>query len=353
MLEIMQKATHGTPTKAVAVMGWWAGVPGDESEYQEYDGVALLGNYGKVATAAAWSTNLSYLSAMHHAAQLLEAAVAAYRDRVAASLRIETLKTPLNRSKVYLSLGVVESGDAPAYWQYRQYRVWNDTMRGRLPVSWAMGAAVYEISPAIALHFLEQASGNDFLYAAMSGLAYAHPYRSLMGRLLQPSAAWAAYWQRTSCYLQRLGTNVSGSYTDAQKFFNRTVQDPITLGMANACERCEMLVLGMGRDDGRTIENADYELGGVHVSHVLTRWPTNFVNMTTAQDVAWLVGDIKAQLAGGERGGGDSRTPAFMQAMALSWAYGPKEIAEVVAQLPENVQLVSMQRFSQLYRAST
>ena len=41
-----------------------------------------MGNYGKVTTCADWSTNLSYLSAMRHAAALLEGAVVAYRSRV-------------------------------------------------------------------------------------------------------------------------------------------------------------------------------------------------------------------------------------------------------------------------------
>ena len=44
--------------------------------------------------------------------------------------------------------------------------------------------------------------------------------------------------------------------------------------------------------------------------------------------------------------------PGFLQAMALSWAYGPTEMAEVVAMLPEHMQLVSMQRYSELSRAA-
>ena len=125
MHEVMAKTSHGTPTKAVSVIGFigGGGPMEDANAYDEYSGVGLMGNYGKITTCADWSTNLSYLSAMRHAAALLEGAVAAYRSRVATALAAEQLATPLNRSKVYLSIGVVESGDAPVYWQDRQWQV--------------------------------------------------------------------------------------------------------------------------------------------------------------------------------------------------------------------------------------
>jgi hypothetical protein len=351
MHEIMTKTAHGTPTQAVSVIGFIGGGPAEDvNAYDEYSGVGLMGNYGKVSTCADWSTNLSYLSSMRHAAKLIESAVAAYRGRVATALSAEQRATPLNKSKVYLSLGVVESGDAPVYWQDRQWQVWNDTKRGSLPISWGVGKGVFEISPAIALYFIEQASGNDYLYGAISGLAYAHPYRSLMGSLPDFEPTWNAYWQRASCYLKRLGATTTGAYTDSWKPFIRAEKDPITKSIAKACgAQCETLVLGMGRDAGRTIANGNYYINDTQVSHVLTRWPANFSATTKAYNVRWLAGDIEAQLAAP---GGPMPAPGFLQAMALSWAYGPTEMAEVVAMLPEHMQLVSMQRYSELSRAA-
>ena len=351
MHEIMTKTAHGTPTQAVSVIGFIGGGPAEDANaYDEYSGVGLMGNYGKVSTCADWSTNLSYLSSMRHAAKLIESAVAAYRGRVATALSAEQRVTPLNKSKVYLSLGVVESGDAPVYWQDRQWQVWNDTKRGSLPISWGMGKGVFEISPAIALYFIEQASGNDYLYGAISGLAYAHPYRSLMGSLPDFEPTWNAYWQRASCYLKRLGATTTGAYTDSWKPFIRAEKDPITKSISKACgAQCETLVLGMGRDAGLTIANGNYYINDTQVSHVLTRWPANFSATTKAYNVRWLASDIEAQLAAP---GGPMPAPGFLQAMALSWAYGPTEMAEVVAMLPEHVQLVSMQRYSELSRAA-
>ena len=127
-----------------------------------------MGRFGKVSTVADWSTNLSYLSAMKAAAAMLESAVASYRGRTATALAAEQAAVRYNASKVYLSIGVVESGDAPAYWQYRQWQVWNDTARGSLPISWGTGKGIFELAPAIALYFVEEASGRDYLYGAIS-----------------------------------------------------------------------------------------------------------------------------------------------------------------------------------------
>eukprot|EP00041_Stephanoeca_diplocostata_P031479 m.980642 g.980642 ORF g.980642 m.980642 type:complete len:98 (-) comp23969_c0_seq13:1182-1475(-) len=83
----------------------------------------------------------------------------------------------------------------------------------------------------------------------------------------------------------------------------------------------------MGRDRGRDVNNANYHLGprSALVSHVLTRWPTNFSTNTREQNIAWLVADLSAQLAQRQGTG-----PWFLQAMALSWAYTPSDIKEIV-----------------------
>ena len=131
---------------------------------------------------------------------------------------------------------------------------------------------MFELTPSLALHFIESASGNDYLYAAISGLAYCHPYRHLAAAMKDTQGVWDDYWRRSSCYMHRLGTNVTGVYTDAWKVFDRSAEDHVTAAIARACGQCEAMVLGMGRDEGRDINNANYELEGALVSHVLTRW---------------------------------------------------------------------------------
>ena len=147
-------------------------------------------------------------------------------------------------------------------------------------------------------------------YAAISGLGYVHPYRNFTGAL--PASAWSEYWARARCYMQRLGTNTTGVYTDAQLPFDRSKQDPTTARIVQACgvDVCSNLVLGMGRDEGRNVYNGNYlispagskEFGNVSaalVSSILTRWPLNFSASTAEENVQWLVGEILGQVPDG------------------------------------------------------
>ena len=119
---------------------------------------------------------------------------------------------------------------------------------------------------------------------------------------------------------------------------------------------CQNLVLGMGRDDGMDLSNSNYMLDGSIISHILTRWPVNYTAMTDEQRVAWLVEDILARLsatddgAGAQPATGGARKPLFLNAMALSWAYAPTQIAEVMRRLPGQFEVVSLTRFLDLVR---
>lgn len=76
-------------------------------------------------------------------------------------------------------------------------------------------------------------------------------------------------------------------------------QDSTTASILRACgDVCRTLILGMGRDDGRDINNGNYHLGNnTLVSHILTRWPKNYADNTREQNIEWLVADLSAQLA--------------------------------------------------------
>jgi hypothetical protein len=89
--------------------------------------------------------------------------------------------------------------------------------------------------------------------------------------------------------------------------------------------------------------NGNYTLGEppVLVSHVLTRWPKDYGSKTREENIAWLVEDIRKHTP-------ESR-PAFMQVMALSWAFGPSDIAEIHHKLGEDYVAVTLPEFTRLY----
>ena len=106
--------------------------------------------------------------------------------------------------------------------------MWNDTARGSIPISWGTGAGIFELAPAIASYFVNEATGNDYFYAAISGMAYVHPYREFCSSMPEPGAAWDAYWTRVARYMDRLGTTTTGVYTDAELPFIRAEKDVTT-----------------------------------------------------------------------------------------------------------------------------
>lgn len=289
---ILQAFSTGT-----RVIGFWGSNPA--SGFSEYSGVYTAGLFGLLTVVADWNSNLSLLSGMD---TNLTVALAAYQQRRDCSL------PALDATKVYLAMQVVDSGDSPAYWQYQQYKVWDDPGRGSVPIGWGVGWGVAELAPAIAEHFIEAATPRDYLLGAMSGAAYVAPYRQLMAQTPRPGSAWAGYTNLTDTVMARLGASQTLLYTDAWTYFNRSVQDPVSRRFGTqTCEAggTNMLVLGMGRDDGVAAPDNNYRLPpppscarpGTIVSHVMTRWNTSWTQMSREEGVAWLVRDIQQQVA--------------------------------------------------------
>ncbi|HNR30492.1 MAG TPA: GxGYxYP family putative glycoside hydrolase [Candidatus Hydrogenedentes bacterium] len=318
-----------------AILGFW--YSGIDSGIGEYDGVGLAGEYGKITVVSDWSTNLSFLGGVSVDFAPIAKAQQARQD----------IQEPaFDPEKVYIGFNVVESGDAPCYLQTRQTAVWADPDRGRIPIGWGMGLGALELMPPVAAHFLETATPNDHWFAAISGAGYVHPYRRFMSRVADPGAGWSAYLRLTETLMGRAGFAELGLYTDAWKPYERGVMDPVTLRFAEGVPSAALLLLGMGRDEGVTAANGVYTIGerGVTAAHILTRWPTDYAALDRETRVARLLGEIREQTP--------PARPAFMQVMALSWAYGPGEIAEVAEALGPEYEAVSLPQFRRLWRAA-
>ena len=328
--DLLAKTPSGIP-----VLGFW--FSGEDRGVDEYAGVGLAGEFGKITVVCDWATNLSLLSGVRAD---LERAVRAYQQRV------DRTPPTLEPGKIYIAYDIVESGDSPSYVETRQPEVWKDPKRGSLPINWSLGPAVLDLAPPVAEYYYETATPKDYLYMSISGAGYCHPYRNLMRLSPAPEAAWTAYLDRTAQYLRRMGCQEIGLYTDAWKPYDRQAQDPVTLRFLLGIPGVKMLVLGMGRDEGMNATNGNYLLGQspALVSHILTRWPTDYISKTREENIQWLVDDIRAQTP--------APRPAFMQVMALSWAYAPSEIADVQQRLGEEYVPVTLPVFAGLYRAA-
>ena len=98
---------------------------------------------------------------------------------------------------------------------------------------------------------------------------------------------------------------------------------------------------------GKNVEEAkrkNYTLGetDVSVSHILTRWPGKYGDLSQSEKVEWLAREI--------RGVTPTTRPAFLNVMALSWGYRPSDIVAVCRELGDNYVPVSLPDFDQLIR---
>jgi len=330
---IVEEILATTPA-TIPVLGFW--YSGEDPGLDEYAGVGLAGQYGKITVVCDWATNLSVLGGINTG---LDAAVKGYRERL-------TVKPPeLDRDKVYLCMDIVESGDSPGYVQSRMHKVWQDDSRGGLPINWSLGPALFDLAPPLARYFYTQATPADYLYMSISGAGYCHPYRGLFSKTPHPDTAWRDYLDVTQGYLKRMHTETLGLYTDAWKPFDRDRQDAVTARFTAGLSGVKALVLGMGRDEGTPPEKANYRLddNSPLISHIMTRWPTDYAAKTREENIDWLVEDIRAHTPG--------RRPAFLHVMALSWVFGPSELTLVLERLGPGYVPLTIPQFTRLYGA--
>ncbi len=330
---LMERVLAASPPN-IPVLGFW--YSGPDPGINEYDGVGIAGEYGKITVVSDWASNLSLLSGVPvDFAPLAKA----HRERSTAP------PPPLDPDRIYIGFNVVESGDAPSYLETRQTEVWADPARGTVPIGWGFGLGAAELMPPVAAYYLETATANDRLFAAISGAGYVHPYRRFMSRTAEPGAGWRGYVSLTATLMERLGFSELGVYTDAWKAYDRAVMDPVSRRFTEGIPGLRLLMPGMGRDDGVTADNSTYTLSGKGpvISHVLTRWPLDYASLDREARIEKLAGEIREQTP--------KTRPAFMQAMALSWAYGPSEIVETLHRLGPEYTAVSLPQFEALWRA--
>lgn len=333
---IMLERILETAPVNIPVIGWWGSVV--DLGANEYGGVGEAGEYGKFTVACDFASNLSLLGGVPVD---LDAAVCAYRQR------LDRPAVPLQDDRIYIAFNIVEAGDSPSYMQNRQFEVWADPRRGEVPISWAMGVGAMELEPPVVEYYLSQATANDYIYVAMSGVGYCHPYRFMNVKTPDPEAAWQGYLELTGKYMRKLGCNEIGIYTGPWSVYDREKRDPVTLRFVRAIPDLKTIVSGMGRDEGLNSDNANFVLGDrkMLVSNILTRWPVNYNDLDEKAAVDWLVEDIRAQVG--------ERRPAFMNVMALSWKYTPSMIADVYKQLGEEFVAVTVPELTALYNQAS
>jgi len=325
--EFLEELLAATPGN-VPVMGWpMYGTRG----LDEYAGVRLLSEYAKWVPGTGFNSN----GTVHSAVRPPRSAFRQHDPPGVAPPR-------LDRDKVFLSISIMDSGDAHWYWQLYQRGIWADPARGRVPTGYGMNMTLVDALPAVAEWYYRNRKQRDTFF----GLLYMNaPVYAARFRRADRERIWAEFVGRTARYLERLDMEGLEIYTGGTSGppAPRELLRRFTRGIPGL----RYLLAGLGRHAGLRPEAAAQMLDGVAVFHTLTNfrvWTSgaDLAARTMESENAWLMAEIEANTP--------AQRPAFMSAMAISWSYYPAWLVDLWARLPARYAAVNPAELARLYR---
>jgi len=319
----------------IPVTGFW---PMGPRGYREYDGVMLGGYYGKFTAASSHAGNYSF-----HSGVKVSDSVFAKQKANSAPLRT------YSPDKKYVALIMIESGDAPGYFQYLFMPwQWEDRARGKVPISWAVTPALRYLAPGILRRIYTEATVNDYLFCSISGSGYCYPLIGYGSRTADPETCVSDYMQMTVDHMKMLDMQMLGLYTHPRTWNEQ--DDEIVRRLVAPHPEIRSVISDMSRIDPIYNTRPNYFVNdATTIHHTATVWliddsikdPRGAANDKILED--YLVKEIRDHI-------GDNR---FVQAMFLSWHYSPSRLLQVVRTLEkEGYEFVTLRDLDNLYRVS-
>ena len=320
------------------VMGWWAW--GDPPEgIGEYWGMTLASRYAKVTIGTEFMTNMSFHSGIPAPDRLSQP-------------QIDALPLPdADPSKVYVAIGVLDSGNDPWYWLRPQREVWDAPGRGTTPTGWILGTALFDLAPGIAEWYYAHLTDRDELICGLSGLGYMNvpDYgRAYADR----DALLGEYLDLTQEYLDRLDLRTVQTYHGSWGEPSDFAPDGDLARFARSLRGVKAFLPDIGRHESTRPASASHLLAGpepdrrVPVFHCLTRW----VPWTLSGDLSQRREDAEvANLVAEVRRMTPEQRPGFMSVFALSWTFRPEMINQAAADLGDPYVFVTPSQLARLY----
>jgi hypothetical protein len=247
----------------------------------------------------------------------------------------------LENDKIYISINVIDSGDAQWYWQSYQRKIWADPVRGTLPIGYSMNMTVAETLPLVAQWYAENATPNDTLF----GFLYMNaPVYATRFRPQDRERIWGEYVQYHEDSCRRLGLEGIELFNGAG---GPTAKDDLLRRFTTGMSHLDYILADLSRHNDIHPSNANYLLDNTVVFHTLTQFKVwgpsaGFEKMTMAEENAWLVDEIQQN--------SPTQRPGFMVAQAASWLYFPAWFKDLQEKLPREYVVVSPGELARLYR---
>lgn len=325
-IEELLAATPGN----VPVMGWMSSNGG--VGIQEYSGARLLSEYGKWIPGTGFNSNVSVHSAIHPPDSVFKQ-----------KYRRQPPQTTLRKDKIYISVNVIDSGDAQWYWQFYQRKIWADPVRGSVPIGFTMNFTIRDMLPLVAQWYYENATPNDTLfgYLYMNAPVYATRFREE-----DRERIWKEYVAYHDDYCRKMDIDGIELYNGGG---GPTAKDDLLRRFTGGMKNLNYILSDFGRHSNINPGNANYLLDDTVVFHTLTQFKVwgpsaNVERRDMTQENAWLLDEIRKHSPTGR--------PGFMAVQAASWYYYPAWFKDLQEKLPRDYVLVSPHEMARLYRES-
>jgi hypothetical protein len=236
----------------------------------------------------------------------------------------------LDPGKVYVAF-YLSDGDSPSTW-YGTWCRWNDAERGQVPIGWSFPVAALDLCPLVAERTYREATPQDELVMACSGLGYCYP--EMFGAQVRGGS------RLLHDFLAETGRGMERSAMDIMHVHHYGGTTDATLARYAAEVPGIRAVFA---DYGRTrtgYAESSFAVGDVPVFHCLT---TGGDRDTTG---AKLTDQMLAQILAAA----PTERPAFILAFGIYWFMGPKEVKAIVDRLPADYVAVRPSELADLYR---
>lgn len=280
---VLDQFLSGMPPVTGIYMGWWP---------EEGAGVAEASLYGISTCASDWAENLTVQSGMPR------------------TVNVKPIpnKPPLE-NKIYVSL-IVSEGDNLQYMEHKFKMLWDEPIRGAVPLSWTVSPAMLDAMPAALNYYYNTATANDCLIAGPSGVGYTYPnYWTNQSNL-------DSYIRLSDDYMNRAGLKACTVWN--------TILGGINVNVGNSFAMNAPSLLGL------TAMNAG---GQITVYNNLI--PAQRLNATYCYSTGSMISEINGAIAGW-----DGTSPRFVSIQEEAWKVTYQDFINVKNNFASNSNIV-------------
>ena len=220
---------------------------------------------------------------------------------------------PAQPPKKYISF-TMSDGDNLQYDQHRMAQLWQDPVRGTLPIGWTISPTLIRVAPALAAYYTRMATPNDELVVGPSGAGYILPS-------CWPAAYLPAFLQLTGQLMQAMNLNVievlDTGLLFSQAFIDQNLQQEFVKALA------PFGIRGMLSGSGQIISSWK-NISGVPIIQ----------NLGLADSVAKAINMVRiAALKAGNS--------QFLNMYIVAWTVTPSDLKQIIQQLGNEYEVVT------------